>query len=137
MIRSTSTVIIATVITRFVAILAESSARPSSFSYHHNIREQVPTRHPPQRLHTPLHIPLTLQQAPPRMLNRLPLRMQIRQRPPPDILRLQRDPLALPQPVRATIQSVGAREELLPLLELVVGSGGIVGVAVSEERFAV
>lgn len=63
--------------------------------------------------------------------------MQIRQRPPPDILRLQRDPLALPQPVRATIQSVGAREELLPLLELVVGSGGIVGIAVSEERFAV
>lgn len=70
------------------------------------------------------------------MLNRLPLRMQIGQRIPPNILRLERDALTVAQPLRAAIQAVRAGEQLLPLLELVVG-GRVVGVAVSEQRAAV
>ena len=38
-------------------------------------RDQIPTRHPPQRLHTPVHVPLALQQRPPRMLDRLSLHL--------------------------------------------------------------
>ena len=37
----------------------------------------LPTRHPPQRLDTPIHIPLTLQQIAMRVLNHIPLLMQI------------------------------------------------------------
>ncbi len=70
------------------------------------------------------------------MLNCLPLRVQIRQRTPPDILRLQRYALTFPQPLRAAIQAVGSGQQLLPLLELVV-RGRVVGIAVAEERFAV
>ena len=50
---------------------------PPSFTYHRNL---LPSSHPPQRLHTPVHIPLTLQQRIPRMLYNLSLPMQIRQR---------------------------------------------------------
>ena len=57
---------------------------------------KLPTSHPPQCLHTPIHIPLTLQHRLPRMLNRLPLQLQIRQRPPPNILCLIRNPLTFP-----------------------------------------
>lgn len=35
--------------------------------------EVIPTRHPPQRLHTAIHIPLALQQIPVRVLNHIPL----------------------------------------------------------------
>jgi len=70
------------------------------------------------------------------MLNRLPLRMQVGQRIPPNILRLQRNALTVPQPLRAAIQAVRTREQLLPLLELLVGVR-VVGVAVPEQRLAV
>ena len=70
------------------------------------------------------------------MLNRLPLQLQIRQRPPSDLLRLVRHPLAIPQPLTAPVQSVRPAEQLLALLELVV-FGRFVGVAGAEEGGAV
>ena len=70
------------------------------------------------------------------MLNRLPLQLQIRQRPPPDILRLVRHPLAIPQPLTAPVQPVGPAQQLLALLELVV-LGRVVRVAGAEEGGAV
>ena len=96
-----------------------------------------PTSHPPQRLNTPIHIPLTLQHRLPRMLNRLPLQLQIRQRAPPNILRLIRYPLTIPQPLRAPVQSICAGKQLLALLQLVVLPVFVVTVAVPEEGFAV
>ena len=70
------------------------------------------------------------------MLNRLPLQLQIRQRAPPDILRLVRDPLAVPQPPAAPVQPLGPAQQLLALLELVV-LGRVVRVAGAEEGGAV
>lgn len=70
------------------------------------------------------------------MLNRLPLQLQIRQRAPPNILRLVRHPLAIPQPLAAPVQPLGPAEQLLALLELVV-LGRVVRVARAEEGGAV
>lgn len=70
------------------------------------------------------------------MLDRLPLNLQVRQRAPANILRLVRDPLAVPQPLAAAVQPVRSAEELLPLLELVV-FGRVVRVAGAEEGGAV
>ena len=70
------------------------------------------------------------------MLNRLPLNLQVRQRAPANILRLVRDPLAVPQPLAAAVQPVRSTEELLALLELVV-FGRVVRVAGAEEGGAV
>ncbi len=69
-------------------------------------RDEIPTRHPPERLHTAIHIPLTLQHRRPRMLNRLPLQLQICQRAPSDIFRLIRYPLTVPQPLTAPVQPI-------------------------------
>ena len=70
------------------------------------------------------------------MLNRLPLQLQIRQRPPPDILRLVCHPLTVPQPLTAPVQPVGPAQQLLALLELVVFAR-VVRVAGAEEGGAV
>lgn len=70
------------------------------------------------------------------MLNRLPLDLQIRQSIPPDALGLVGRDLRVAQPLRAAIEALSAGEELLALLELVVGGGGV-GVAVPEQGFAV
>ena len=96
----------------------------------------IPTRHPPERLHAAIHIPLTLQHRRPRMLNRLPLNLQIRQRVPSNLLRLIRHPLAVPQPLAAPVQPIRSAQQLLALLEL-VDFGRIVGVAGAEEGRAV
>ena len=70
------------------------------------------------------------------MLNRLPLYLQIRQGPAPNILRLIRHPLTIPQPLAAPVQPVRSAQQLLALLELVV-FGRVVGVAGAEEGGAV
>ena len=57
-----------------------------------------PPRHALQSLVTPIRITLTLQQRPTRMLNRLPLPAQVRKGIAANILRLERNPLTLPQP---------------------------------------
>ena len=54
------------------------------------IRDDLPTRHPSQCLHTPIDVSFTLQQNIPCMLNRLSLPMQIRQRTRTDSLCLIR-----------------------------------------------
>lgn len=41
-------------------------------------KEEIPTRHPPQRFHAPIHISLTLQDCDPRTLYLLALHLQIR-----------------------------------------------------------
>ena len=70
------------------------------------------------------------------MLDLLSLQLQIRQRSSTNLLGLIRHPLAVSQSLGASIQSVRSREELLPLLELLV-CVGVIGVAVAEEGFAV
>lgn len=70
------------------------------------------------------------------MFNLLPLPMQITQRARTNLLRLQRNPLALPQPPRASSEPLSAGKQLLALLELVI-CGGVVCVAGPEERAAV
>ena len=95
------------------------------------VSDNIPTCHPPQRLNAPIHIPLTLQQRLPRMLDRLPLHLQICQRAPSNILRLVGDPLTLSQPMTTPIQSLCSGKQLLPLFELLVAAW-VVGVAVSE-----
>ena len=70
------------------------------------------------------------------MLDCLPLHLQIRQRLPPNILRLVRNPLTIPQPLRAPIQSIGPGQQLLSLLQLVV-CAGVVGIVVPVRRFSV
>ena len=100
------------------------------------VSDNIPTCHPPQRLNTPIHISLTFQQRLPRMLNRFPLHLQIRQRAPSNILRLMCNPLTLSQPLTTPIQSLCSRKQLLPLLELLIATR-VVGVAVSEKSFSV
>ena len=106
MINKTNTVMIAIVITRLVAILL------ILISYHDPIRKKggrgkcqegssLPTRHPPQCLHATVHVSLALQHSHPRMLNRLPLQLQIRQRISADHLRFIRDDLRIVQTLRA------------------------------------
>lgn len=99
--------------------------------------EQIPTSHPPQRLHTPIHIPLTLQHRLPRMLNRFPLQLQVCQRASSDIFCLICYPLTVPQPLATPVQPIGAREELLPLFQLMVFTAFIIAVTVTEQRFSV
>lgn len=73
-----------------------------------------------------------------RILNHVPLLVQVRQRAGANLLRLERDALALAQSLAAAVKALGAGEELLPLLELcIVPVGRLVGVAVAEECFAV
>jgi len=55
-----------------------------------------PSRHSPQSLNTPIHISLALQQIPMRVLNDIPLLMQIRERTRANLLRLQGYPLTFP-----------------------------------------
>ena len=100
------------------------------------VSDNIPTCHPPQRLNTPIHISLTLQQRLPRMLNRFPLHLQIRQRAPSNIFRLMCNPLTLSQPLTTPIQSLCSRKQLLPLLELLIATR-VVGVAVAEKSFSV
>jgi len=71
-------------------------------------RENIPSRHSPQRLNTPISITLTLQQPLPRIRNLLPLPMQIAQCTRANLLRLERDALALPQPSARPVQAIGA-----------------------------
>lgn len=99
-------------------------------------RDEIPTSHPPERLHTAIHIPLTLQHRRPCMLNCLPLYLQICQRPPSNIFRFIRDPLTIPQPLTAPVQPVRSAQQLLALLELIVFSR-VIGVAGAEEGGAV
>ena len=70
------------------------------------------------------------------MLDCFSLQLEIRQRPPANVLRLQRNPLTLPQPVRAAVQALGAGKQLLALLELVVAAG-VVAISRAEEGGAV
>ena len=73
------------------------------------------------------------------MHNLLPLPAQIGQRVASNILRLERDPLAIPQPSRAPVQPVRPAQQLLPLLQLLVARAalGVIAVAGTEEGFAV
>ena len=71
------------------------------------------------------------------MLNRLPLQLQIRQRPAPNLLRLVRHALTVPEPLTAPVQAIRPAEQLLALLELVVPGVGVVRVAGAEEGGAV
>ena len=96
-------------------------------------RENIPSRHTPQRLDTPISITLTLQQPLPRIRNLLPLPMKIAQCAGANLLRLERDALALPQPATRPVEAIGAGEELLALLELRIAAFGVVGVAVTEK----
>lgn len=98
-------------------------------------RGSVPTSHAPQSLDTGIHISLTLLQIIPRVLDRLPLSIQISQHVAPNILRLQRNPLTLLQPRRAALQSLRAGQKLLPLFQVLVL--WLVCVSVSEEGFPV
>ena len=70
------------------------------------------------------------------MLNRLPLQLQVRQRAPPNVLRLVRHPLTIPQPLAAPVQPIGSAQQLLALLELVV-LARVIRVAGAEEGGAV
>lgn len=63
--------------------------------------------------------------------------MQVAECTGANLLRLERNPLALPQPVARPVQAICAREELLTLLELGVTAIGAVGVAVAKELGAV
>src|ERR1700730_3043184 len=96
MISSTNTVIIAIVITRFVAIL--SSLKSVQFNHNwHKGNKISPTRHPPQRLHAPVHIALTLLQIAMCVFNYIPLLMQVCKGASTDVFGLQRYSLGLPQ----------------------------------------
>ena len=69
-----------------------------------------------------------------RMINHMSLAMQISQRARANILRVVRQPLAIPQPLRRPVQPLRARQQLLPLLELHVPTARVVGIARAEER---
>jgi hypothetical protein len=98
-------------------------------------RIDLPTRHPPQRLHTPINISLTLQQCIACMLDRLSLSMQIRQRTRPNSLRIIRQRLTSLQSLRAAIQSLRSTQQLLSLLKLHIA--GIVRIAGTEQGGAI
>jgi hypothetical protein len=79
-----------------------------------------------------------LLQIPMRILNHIPLLMQVRQRARANLLRFERDTLALVQSLAATAKTLGAGEKLLALLELgIMRVGRLVGVTVAEKGFAV
>lgn len=95
----------------------------------------VPTGHAPQSLNTRVHISLTLVQVVSRVLDGLPLHIQICKDVAPHILGLKGCPLTLLQACGAALQSLCAGQELLALLEVLVL--GFVGVPVTEKGFAV
>jgi hypothetical protein len=76
MISSTNTVMIAIVITRFVAILSSSQISTIQPQLHKE-NKISPTRHPPQRLHTAVDIALALLQIAMCVFNDIPLLMQV------------------------------------------------------------
>jgi len=80
----------------------------------------LPTGHSPQRFNTSINITLTLLQPRPRVLNHLPLLIQIGQRIPPNIFRLQREPLTVLQPRRTALQPLRPTQQLLPLLQMFI-----------------
>jgi hypothetical protein len=131
-IRSTSTVMIAIVTILFVAILGKIRQHKSCSIASPQAR-QIPSRHSLERLVAPVRVPLTLQKSTPRVLNDLALARKIRQRIAPNILRLERQPLALPQPPTAPLQPIRAAQQLLPLLQLIVPRR-VVRVPLAEQR---
>lgn len=78
----TSTVMIAIVISRFVAILSHYQYS----SKKHSVHKSLPTRHPPQCLDTPISVPFALTQHIPSMLNSFSLPSQVSKRIPSDFL---------------------------------------------------
>ena len=100
-------------------------------------RVYVPSRHAPQRLDTPIGIGLAVEQPHSCVFNLLSLSGQIAQCTSTNLLRLQRNPLALPQPPTGPVQAVGSREQLLALLELGIAAFGVIGIAVAKEFGAV
>ena len=97
----------------------------------------VPSRHAPQRLDTPICVALALEQALPCIGNLLALPMQVAQGIGANLLRLERNALALPQPAAGPVQTIGARQQLLAMFELGVTAFGVIGVAGTEEFGAV
>ena len=71
------------------------------------------------------------------MLDLLALQLQISERAAANVFRLVGDALALPQALRAAIQSVRSRQQLLPLLQRLVRGRRIICVAGTEQRLAV
>lgn len=98
----------------------------------------IPTGHPFQRLYTRIHISLALMQPHPRMLNSLPLLIEISQGVSTNIFRFQCHALAFLQPGRATFQPLRAGQKLLSLLQVsVLPARFVVRVAVPEERLPI
>lgn len=97
----------------------------------------VPSRHAPQRLDTPIRVALALEQALPCVGDLLALPMQVAQGIGANLLRLERNALALPQSAAGPVQTIGARQQLLALFELGVTAFGVISVAGTEEFGAV
>jgi hypothetical protein len=141
--RSTNTVMMEIVITRFVAILrkAKSVSQPYPPQAGRG-KEALPTCHPPQRLDTPVHEALALEQPVMGMLDGLALSMQIGEGARADGLGLGGEGLGGLEALGGAIEAVGSRKQLLALLELEVvrataRAGRVVGVAGPEEGGAV
>lgn len=134
---------IAIVIIRFVAILHSKAQRQQvclfrcAISGEERAEGAIPTSHALQGLYTRVDISLALVQIHPRALDRLPLLLEVRQGVAANVLRLQRDPLAFLQPLGTALQPLRPREQLLPLLQMMVHAVRVVGVAVAEKRLAV
>src|ERR1700744_5627668 len=97
-ISSTNTVIIDMVIIRFVAILS-----PVSNAYKIG-EETVPTGHAPERLDAPVRVALAVLQRHARALDGLALPAQGGECVAANLLRLERDALALAQPAAAALK---------------------------------
>lgn len=100
-------------------------------------QEDLPSCHSPERLDASIRVALALEQTLPRVGDLLTLPMQVAQRAGANLLRLECDALRLAQAARGPVEAVGAREELLSLLELGVGALGVVRIAVAKELAAV
>ncbi len=128
----TKRVMMEIVITRFVAILEHCQRRGA---WHAILADwkpgTVPTCHAPQCFHTTVDIALALEQHTRRVMDNIPLPLQVGQRVRADCLGLISQGLAVLQPLRAAIQTVGAAQQLLALLQLDIS--WVVAVAAAKE----
>lgn len=136
--RITKIVMIPIVIIRLVAILqAQVSYSPATIAAALP-RQTLPTSHPPQRLNTPIDVALALLQPIMRMLDGLPLSVEIRERPGANSFCLVCQRLAGLETLRAAIQTIRSGQQLLALLELGVRRARrLISISGAEERSAV
>lgn len=119
--------------------MLEKRTSKSHFGYElrTEIGVTVPTRHAPERLDTTVDISFALEQHVRRVLDDIALAFQIGERACANRLCIVGKCLAVLEALCASVQTVGARQQLLALLQLNISAAWVIRVAATKQSSAV